>query len=237
VRRVTAPLFARVPLGSWPSAVGAVHDISVPARVRGYAAPTAASPANINILLALLEASLPAAGAVAECGVFRGSTLIAMALYLKQHKLPRTVYGFDSFEGFGATIRGDLNFERTQIDPNMTETSFSDTSVEIVAGKARLFGLRNVELIKGFFETSLARCPEERFAFVHLDCDTYVGYRDCLLHFYPRLSPGATVVFDEYDDPAWPGCNKAVEEFLADKPEKRQEMCRDNFVKSYFVKQ
>jgi hypothetical protein len=51
------------------------------------------------------------------------------------------------------------------------------------------------------------------------------------------LTPGAIVVFDEYDDPAWPGCNAAVDEFLSDKPERLIEICRDNYVKTYFVKQ
>jgi len=128
-----------------------------------------------------------------------------------------------------------VSFDRTLI-VNMRETAFSDTSLEIVSEKLRRFGLNNVQLIKGFFQESLARCKEDRFAFVHLDGDTYASYRDCLVHVYPRLARGAIVVFDEYDDPAWPGCNKAVDEFLADKPERLQSINRQNFVKYYFVK-
>ena len=151
-------------------------------------------------------------------------------------KTAKEVYGFDSFEGFGESISADFRFERTQIDPAMTPSGFSNTSVERVERKARMFGIRNVHLIKGYFETSLDRCPATRFSFAHLDCDTYQAYRECLHFFYPKLSPGAIVVFDEYNDAAWPGCNEAVDEFLNDKPEELVEICRENYIKAYFVK-
>jgi len=70
---------------------------------------------------------------------------------------------------------------------------------------------------------------------VHLDCDLYESYRTCLEFFYPRLSMGAVVLFDEYNDPTWPGCNKAVDEFLADKKERCLEIESDNQLK-YFIR-
>ncbi len=99
-----------------------------------------------------------------------------------------------------------------------------------------LFGLKNVELNKGYFSDTLTRCADELFSFVHLDCDLYGSYKDCLEFFYPRLSDGGIVLLDEYDDPPWPGCNKAVDEFLTDKPERLQSIKRQNYVKYYFRK-
>jgi hypothetical protein len=49
------------------------------------------------------------------------------------------------------------------------------------------------------------------------------------------LVKGGVILLDEYDDPPWPGCNKAVDEFLADKPEKPVAIQSDNFVK-YFIR-
>jgi O-methyltransferase len=234
--RLSGSVSAELPLRAWPRALGRIHGLSVPQRVRPYPAPTPASPSNINILLELLDRVADVAGAIAECGVYRGATLVALALHLRQKRRRRIVYGFDSFEGFGESIVLDLKYERTLVDPSMKAGGFSDTSFELVAQKSAAFGLSNVRLIKGYFETSLALCPETAFSFVHLDCDTYSAYRDCLNYFYGRLTPGAIVVFDEYDDPAWPGCNLAVDEFLSDKPERVTGICRDNFVKSYIVK-
>jgi O-methyltransferase len=106
----------------------------------------------------------------------------------------------------------------------------------LVDRKLNLFGLSSVTLIPGYFETSLQQCPENRFSFVHLDCDAYASYEQCLHHFYPLLVDGGIIALDEYDDPHWPGCNQAVDEFLKDKPEKLQEICRDNRLKYYFTR-
>jgi hypothetical protein len=44
------------------------------------------------------------------------------------------------------------------------------------------------------------------------------------------------ILFDEYNDPPWPGCNLAIDQFLADKPERPVEIERDNFQKWYIRK-
>ncbi len=46
--------------------------------------------------------------------------------------------------------------------------------------------------------------------------------------------PGGIILVDEYNDPPWPGCNKAVDEFLIGKPETLKETDNDNQVK-YFI--
>lgn len=55
--------------------------------------------------------------------------------------------------------------------------------------------------------------------------------------FYPRINKGAVILLDEYNDPPWPGCNKAVDEFLADKAETLQKIEMDNYQKWYLRKQ
>jgi O-methyltransferase len=90
--------------------------------------------------------------------------------------------------------------------------------------------------VKGFFRDTLARHAERRFSFVHLDCDIYESYKECLEFFYSRTSRGGIVLFDEYKDPRWPGCTKAIDEFLADKPEKPVLVMRENRQKFYVQK-
>jgi hypothetical protein len=65
------------------------------------------------------------------------------------------------------------------------------------------------------------RCADRVFSFVHLDCDIYESYKQCLEFFYLRLTPGAIVLFDEYNDPEWLGCTVAVDEFFSRWPERR----------------
>ena len=54
--------------------------------------------------------------------------------------------------------------------------------------------------------------------------------------FYVRMSQHGVILLDEYSDPPWPGCNKAIDEFMADKPEKCKAIQRDNYVKYYIIK-
>src|SRR5215469_1912225 len=113
----------------------------------------------------------------------------------------------------------------------------SDTSVELVESKLARFNLNNTILVKGYFKESLPKYQNRRFSFVHLDCDMYTAYKECLEFFYPRLNLNGILLFDEYNDPAWPGCNLAVDEFLLDKPEKVHPIVRDNFQKFFLVKE
>jgi hypothetical protein len=236
VRHATAAMFARRSLSLWPPILGRIHEIKVPRGVVPHSTPQPMGSANINNLITLIEKTRQVAGDIAECGVFRGRTLIPMAIYIKQQGINKKLYGFDSFEGFAPSVVEDLLLggtnEEWKVPGNM-----NGTSLELVASKAEVFGLSNVTLVKGYFDSTFPAFSNATFSFVHLDCDAYEAYRECLAFFYPRLSTGGIVLLDEYNDPPWPGCNKAVDEFLSDKPEKLQVIALDNYEKYYFIKQ
>ena len=224
------------PITSWPGFVGVIHDIRVPRGVRPQPVSSPAGYANINIILALVERAASVPGDQAECGVFRGSTLVPTAIFLKQRNIKKHVFGFDSFQGFDESVEKDMALGGSK-DQQRKVGGFSETSQELVNGKLKMFGVdKNVTLVPGYFRDSLVRAADKRFSFVHLDCDTYDSYKDCLSFFYLRLNAGGIVLFDEYNDPAWPGCNIAIDEYLADKPEKPQRIERDNFQKFYIEK-
>jgi O-methyltransferase len=224
------------PLSTWSGLVGVIHDISVPRGVRAKSAPTPLCSSNINIILALVDQTTNVSGDLAECGVFRGGSLVPTAIYLQQRGIPKHIFGFDSFQGFDAVVNKDVALGGTR-DPHRKLGGFSETSEGLVAGKLGRFKVeRGVTLMPGYFRDSLQKCAESRFSFVHLDCDTYDSYSECLRFFYPRVNPGGIVLFDEYNDPAWPGCNMAIDEFLADKPEKPQLITKDNYQKFYIEK-
>ena len=233
LRSATAPFLRVLPLRQWPGLTGRLHELSVPAGVRPHPRPEPHGAANINILLSFLDRTAHLSGAVAECGVYRGNTLVTMGVYLTQTGSKRTVWGMDSFEGFQHTI---ANEEAGAHDATKTPEGFSDTSAGRVQGKLELFGLTNVRLVPGFFENSLKTLPEQNYSLVHLDCDTYVAYKECLEYFYPRMQVGGIIAFDEYNDPPWPGCNKAVDEFLTGKPEALEELVQDNYIKYAITK-
>ena len=92
-----------------------------------------------------------------------------------------------------------------------------------------------IQLIKGFFEDTLPRISEERFSLAHLDCDLYTSYKTCLEFVYPRMLPGGVIVLDDYRLPAnvYPGADKAVDEFFADKPEKPERFDHPQGLRSF----
>jgi O-methyltransferase len=236
IRRASLPLLRNLPIERWPKLPANLLEIHVPQDVVPSPTKTPAGGVNIKIVFRLLEQTRDVKGDVAECGVYRGSTLIPMALYLKQHSIRKSVLGFDSFDGFNESVNFDIRLGGKDLNDKRVG-AFSDTSYDVVNRRLTKFGLAfTVGLVKGYFRDSLPKYDGWRFSFVHLDCDLYQSYKDCLEFFYSHMSPGGIVLMDEYNDPPWPGCNKAVDEFLADKPERLIEITEDNFQKWYFQK-
>ena len=237
LRTLTQPLVSRTRVEEIPGWVGRIHGIKVPKDDRhANPAPSPVGSANIKILFKLLEATAEVEGEIAECGVFRGSTIIPMGLFIKQHGIPKKIYGFDSFEGFPDTVDIDLKLGGAA-DSEKRRGGFGNTSFQTVSKRVEDMGVTSlVTLHQGFFQNTLSRFGDRKYSFVHIDCDIYQSYKECLEFFYRRLSPGGIILFDEYNDPPWPGCNKAVDEFLADKPEKLEMIQRDNEQKWYLKK-
>jgi hypothetical protein len=48
--------------------------------------------------------------------------------------------------------------------------------------------------------------------------------------------PGGIILFDEYNDSPWPGCNQAVDEFLVATSLKLEPITRDNYEKYLVVR-
>jgi hypothetical protein len=228
--------FKNRPIEQWPGWVGTLIGIRVPRRMVPHPTPQPIGGANINIILELLRQTMNVPGDIAECGVFEGETLIPLSCYLREHKSDKKIFGMDSYEGFDDAVNIDIKLGgQNQIDKKIG--GFNQTSLEYVQGKVDLFELGDrVKLIKGFFKNSLVNIQDHKFSFVHLDCDIYQSYKECMEFFYSRMAKGGVILFDEYNDPPWPGCNKAIDEFLADKPERPLPIQKDNFIKYYIQK-
>jgi hypothetical protein len=239
IQRVIAARYLDRPLATWPPRLGRILDINVPLGVSPLPSPLPYGAANINNLITLFDRVRNLDGDIAECGVFRGASLLALALHAKQQwgeQENKTFHGFDSFEGFAPTIANDIKMGGAHLHFKLPG-GMNETSCELVAGKARALKLDNIRLYKGFFEKTLSTCPAQSFSFVHLDCDAYDPYAETLAFFYPRMTRGGIILFDEYNDPAWPGCNKALDEYLAGRPERLQSIAEDNYQKFFIVKE
>jgi O-methyltransferase len=210
--------------------------MKIPANVAVNVISSPAGGADIEILLALAAKVKDLPGNFAEFGVYRGQTLLTLALHIQQTGQRRIFHGFDSFEGFDDSVDIDLALAG-KTDSQLKKGGFNDTSLESVMHRVNALRLNNVvRLHKGYFETTLPAYPSEVYALAHVDCDIYQSYLTCMNYVYPKMVKGGVILLDEYNDPHWPGCNKAIDEFMADKPEKLIMIERNNHQKYYIQK-
>jgi O-methyltransferase len=236
LRTFTRPLVKRLPIERCPGRIATLHNLKVPANVRPNSQESTEGSSNIRIIFRLLEPALALPGDLAECGVWQGSTIIPTALFVRRRAPHKRVLGFDSFQGLDHAVDHDAALDGGD-DDRKRVGGFSDTSYAAVEDRVRRFGVADtVTLVQGYFQDTLPKYTDARFCFVHLDCVIYESYRQCLEFFYPRMSAGGIILIDEYNDPPWPGCTQAVDEFLAGKPETITEVKSDNQVRYYIRK-
>jgi hypothetical protein len=162
-------------------------------------------------------------GDIVECGVGRGVSLASLLYAAALFRLPKTVYGFDSFAGFPDATAEDLSGRVKEIgkspggwentSPELIETYFAlDQQFADSLLKSYTPTLR---LVPGFFEDTLAANLPERIALLHVDCDLYSSTRTVLEQCLPRMTAGGIILFDEYHTEQWPGEKQAADEICA----------------------
>lgn len=165
---------------------------------------------NLIQMLRLCQA-IP--GDTAECGVFKGaSSWIILNCWQQSFAAgERTHYIFDSFEGLSSPDDAVDGTHWKKNDMCAGEDEVRQTLHEF----APFF-----QTLRGWIPEKFPEVQEHRFAFVHIDVDIYQPTRDSIEFFYPRLNDGGILICDDYGSTTCPGATKAVDEFLADKPEK-----------------
>jgi O-methyltransferase len=176
-------------------------------------------------LLYCLERTKHLAEPIAELGIGSGYGMVFTLTALRDRGDKRHYHGFDTFEGFPYIHDEDLKDlpeERKKVSVVGRYSEFGVDHIRRLAASVHME--KRTTLYKGKFEDTLPGLdPALRFSFVYIDCDLYQSYLTALEHIYPRMVPGGIILFDEYEHTVdWPGAQKAIKEFFADKPEKPQ---------------
>lgn len=161
-----------------------------------------------HILWTLAAQAMNVAGDFWECGVYKGGTARLLAESIAAHRSGKHLHLFDTFGGMPVTGAKDFHHEG----------DFSDISLNVVRRNVGHTGFVHFHQRK--IPDTFDNNDQQRIAFAHIDVDIYQSIHDCCHHIYPRLSPGAMMVFDDYGFPSCPGARKAVDEFFHDKPER-----------------
>ncbi len=185
----------------------------------------------------LFKMTLDIPGDIVECGVFKGTGIYTLA---KLHKLlcpnnERRIVGFDFFD-----TERKIKF-RHQVDAeilNDHKPEFSNRKA-ILSNLARM-GITNVDLITGDVikttEKYVKDNPGFRISFLYLDVDNYEGTIAILKNFYPLVSIGGVIVFDEYARRKF-GESDAVDEYFKRMPVNIKSLSWANTPTAYIIKE
>jgi len=165
--------------------------------------------AELGVVLAELQKVLQARtiGDVVELGCYVGTTSLFLQRLL--HGVNKTLHVYDSFQGLPAKTAADQSAIGTQY----VAGELAATKAQFIANfrKARL---PLPVMHKGWFSELKPADLPVNICFAYLDGDFYDSIKDSLALVWPRLSPGATIVVDDYQHDALPGTRKAVDEWL-----------------------
>ena len=155
-------------------------------------------------------------GAVVECGVFKGVSLIRWATFrhVLETQESRKIIGFDAFGDFPSdqlSREDDIDFAATHDGQSGGPGISADTLRAMLDAK----GFGNVDLIAGnVFDTVqpyFAEHDYEKISLLHLDMDVHAPTAAVLEWLWSRVVPGGIVMIDDYGTVS--GATVAIDEF------------------------
>jgi len=186
---------------------------------------TLTSPERIFALIQavryIVQARIP--GAMVECGVWRGGSMMAVAHTLKRLGQDQVnLYLFDTYAGMPKPAEVDvdctgqpalLQFAATQQGEDSSAWCYAPLA-EVRQNMASTgYDLNRVKFIKGKVEETIPDAAPAQISLLRLDTDWYASTKHELTHLFPRLSAGGVLIVDDYG--YWRGSRKAVDEYLA----------------------
>ncbi|HEX5576944.1 MAG TPA: TylF/MycF/NovP-related O-methyltransferase [Gemmatimonadaceae bacterium] len=161
-------------------------------------------------------------GAIVECGVWRGGSMMAVALTLMRlGETTRDLYLFDTFEGMTEPGVRDVTPSGEWAGDILARSDASENiwaiaSLEDVREAFRSVGYpeQRVHFVQGPVEMTIPAGAPEAIALLRLDTDWYESTRHELEHLYPRLERSGVLVIDDYGH--WQGARQAVDEYIVE---------------------
>ena len=165
-------------------------------------------------------------GSVVECGVYKGSGVMAYAKIseiLEPYNFKRKIIGFDTFEGFPSIDKEDVTgvghvATVGRLKPEYDTYNDIQSSIRELNKTRLLNHQEKVLLIKG---DAMQTIPEfiknnqhTLVSLLYLDFDLYKPTLLALREFLPRMPKGSIIAFDELHDSKYPGETAALLEEL-----------------------
>lgn len=142
-------------------------------------------------------------GDMVECACYRGTTARIMADYVDFADSDKTMWLYDLFEHDDETMRHHHM-------PGHGEGLYKEV-------QARFSGFPNVNVIQGEVPGILTEQAPEKIAHLHLDLNDATAELGALEFFFDRMTPGGTIVFDDYGWLAYREQKVVEDSFLAER--------------------
>jgi hypothetical protein len=155
------------------------------------------------------------AGDMVECGVWKGGSVMAMALTLLQlGERDRSLYLFDTFSGMTAPSDVDVDYQGQQahviLDAVRCEASQQEVEKAVFSTG---YDREKIHFVSGRVEETIPDHAPASIALLRLDTDWYESTQHELRHLFPRLARGGVIIIDDYGH--WRGARQAVDEYIA----------------------
>jgi O-methyltransferase len=163
-------------------------------------------------------------GAFVECGVWKGGSVMAMALTLDRLGCVNSdIYLFDTFRGMppGGPMDVDSygNNEKWYREERVDHTNGAKgdqwnavTLPDVQKNIGQINSRQRFHYLEGKVEETIPAQAPDKIAVLRLDTDFYSSTRHELVHLYPRLASGGILIIDDYGH--FVGARKAVDEFV-----------------------
>lgn len=146
-------------------------------------------------------------GDVIECGVCNGGTAALLAWRATRSAFDRKVWLLDSFQGMPETTPEDGERAKEHVGKEVGDIERVKKLLESVDAD-----MSRIRIVPGWFQDTFPSVTSSQIALLNIDADWYESVKLCLDTFYDRVVPGGFISLDDYGH--WPGCRKAVDEFL-----------------------
>ncbi len=158
------------------------------------------------------------AGAIVECGVWKGGSMAAVARTLLQMQdMRRELYLFDTFEGMTEPEAIDVDYTGKKASQDLLDIPAhrcDDAPLEQV--KEVLYGTgyprEKIHFVRGRVEETIPASAPDSISLLRLDTDWYDSTRHELVYLFPRLSKAGVIIIDDYGH--WQGCRQACDEYF-----------------------
>jgi hypothetical protein len=155
------------------------------------------------------------AGDLVECGVWKGGSVMAMALTLLQlGERDRSLYLFDTFSGMTPPSDVDIDYQgqHAQVILDAVRCEASQQEVEKAVFSTG-YDREKIHFVAGRVEETIPAHAPESIGVLRLDNDWYESTPPVLVPLLPRLWRGGVIIIDDYGH--WRGARQAVDEYIA----------------------